>query len=100
MGSLLSQPAQGSIAVAAETVLDHSPKQAPLSVTAVLRLIGRHLASLLWSVNPRARISVQFPTDGELVPIKHIGYLRFIVSGFHEGVNLISFSLAEVFVGH
>lgn len=26
--------------------------------------------------------------------------LSLIVSGFHEGVNLISFSLAEVFVGH
>jgi len=26
--------------------------------------------------------------------------LRLIVSGFHEGMNLISFSLAEVFVGH
>jgi hypothetical protein len=26
--------------------------------------------------------------------------LSLIVSGFHEGVNLISFSLAEVFVFH
>jgi len=34
------------------------------------------------------------------VPIQQLGYLSLIVSGFHEGVNLISFSLAEVFVFH
>ena len=34
--------------------------------------------------------------------MKHIIklYLSLIVSSFHEGVNLISFSLAEVFVFH
>jgi len=31
---------------------------------------------------------------------QRFGALRLIVSGFHEGVNLMSFSLAEVFVGH
>ena len=32
--------------------------------------------------------------------LQPLGYLSLIVSGFHEGVNLISFSLAEVFVFH
>jgi len=29
-----------------------------------------------------------------------LGDLRLIVSGFHKGVDLISFNLAEMFVGH
>ena len=37
---------------------------------------------------------------GRSMPIQQLGCLRLIVSGFHEGVNLLSFSLAEVFVGH
>ena len=70
------------------------------SIAAVLRSIGRHLASLLGSITPRASVAAQLPTDGGLVPIQQLGDLRLIVSGFHKGMNLISFSLAEVFVGH
>ena len=68
------------------------------SIAAVLRSIGRHLASLLGAVTPRASVAAQLPTDGGLVPVQQFGYLRLIVSGFHKGMNLISFSLAEVFV--
>jgi hypothetical protein len=32
------------------------------------------------------------------VLIQQLGYLRLIVSSFHEGINLKSFILAEVFV--
>ena len=71
-----------------------------VGVTAVLRSISRHLTSLLGAVTTRASITAQLPTDGGLVSVQHLGYLRLIVSGFHEGVNLISFNLAEVFVGH
>ena len=42
----------------------------------------------------------QFPTDGGLVKVQLFGYIRIIVYGFHVEVNLISFSLAEMFVGH
>jgi hypothetical protein len=45
-------------------------------------------------------MTCQLTTDGELVPVQQFGYFRLFVSGFHNGVNLISFSLAEVFVGH
>ena len=69
-------------------------------IATVLRSIGRHLASLLGPVTTRATVAAQLPADGGLVPIQQVGYLSLIVSGFHEGVNLISFSLAEVFVGH
>jgi hypothetical protein len=71
-----------------------------VGVSAVLRSIVRHLASLLGSITPRAIIADQLPTDGGLVLVQYLGYLRLIVSGFHKGVNQISFSLAEVFVGH
>ena len=66
-------------------------------IAAVLRSTGRHLASLLGAVTPRASVAAQLPTNGGLVPIQQLGDLRLIVSGFHEGVNLISFRLAEVF---
>ena len=71
-----------------------------VGVAAVLRSISRHLTSLLGAVTARASVSAQLPTDGGLVPVQQFGYLRLIVSGFHKGMNLISFSLAEVFVGH
>jgi hypothetical protein len=70
------------------------------SIAAVLRSIGRHLTSLLGSITPRASVAAQLPTDGGLVPVQQFGYLRLIVSGFHKSVNLISFSLAEMFIGH
>ena len=60
----------------------------------------RHFASLLGAVTPRASVTAQLPTDGGLASVQHLGYLRLIVSSFHEGVNLISSSLAEMFVGH
>ncbi len=69
-------------------------------VAVVLRSISRNLVSLLGSITPRASITAQLPTDGGLVPIQQLGDLRLIVSGFHEGLNLIFFSLAEMFVGH
>ena len=52
------------------------------------------------SIAARTSITNQLPADGGLVPIQQIGYLRLIVSGFHEGVNLMSFSLPEMFVFH
>ncbi len=69
-------------------------------VAAFLSSIGRHLASLLGAVTPRASDAAQLTTDGRFVSIQQIGDLSLIVSGFHKGVNLISLSLAEVFVGH
>jgi hypothetical protein len=51
-------------------------------------------------MDPRTRVAIQLPADGGLVPIQQLRYLSLIVSSFHEGVNLISFSMAEVFVFH
>ncbi len=61
-----------------------------IGVTTVLRSIGRYLASLLGPIAPRASVTAQLPTDSALASVQHLGYLRLIVSGFHEGVNLIT----------
>ena len=53
-----------------------------------------------WGGAPRASVTAQLPTGGGLVPVQQFGYLRLILSSFHEGANLISFSLAEMFVGY
>ena len=76
------------------------PRRYRVGVATVLRSIGRHLASLFGSIPTRATVAAQFSADGGLVSIQQFGYLRLIVSSFHKGVNLISFSLAEVFVFH
>ena len=52
------------------------------------------------AVGPRAAVAMQLPADGVLVSVQQFGTLRLIESGFHERMNLISLSLAEVFVGH
>ena len=69
-------------------------------VAAVLRSIDRNLASLFGAVTTRASVAAQLTTDGGLVLIQQFSDMRLIVAVFHESVNLISCSMAEVFVGH
>jgi len=69
-------------------------------IATVLRTLYRELTGLFGAIAPRTSITNQLPADGGLVPIQQLGYLSLLVSGFHEGLNLISFSLAEVFVFH
>jgi len=44
---------------------------------------------MYWRSKLFAVVKGQLPTDGGLVPIQQLGDLRLIMSGFHEGVNLI-----------
>jgi hypothetical protein len=72
----------------------HAPKDQKLEhsnyfVHALPRAHG-----LLGTIAPRTRVAIQLKADGGLVPIQQIGYLHFIVSGFHEGLNLTSLILA------
>jgi len=69
-------------------------------IATILCSIGRLLASLFGAVAPGAAVAMQLPTDSGLVPLQQFGNLGLIVSGLHECVNLISFSLVEVFVVH
>ena len=71
-----------------------------VGIADVLRTFSGYFTRLLGTVLPKADIATQLPADAGLMPIQQLGYLRLIVSGFHEDVNLMSFSLAEVFVGH
>ena len=95
-GNLFGTPLHAQLGI---NFISH-PRRYRVGVATVLPSIGRHLASLLGSITPRASVTTQLPTDGGLVPIQQFGYFRLIVSGFHKGVNLISFSLDELFVGH
>ena len=70
------------------------------SVPALLRTLGRNCTGLLWPVAFKAPIARNLPADGRFVSIKQLGDLSLIVSGFHKGVDLISFNLAEMFVVH
>ena len=76
------------------------PHKHHAGIATILCSIGRLLASLFGAVVSRAAVAKQLPTDGVLVPVQQFGNLRLIMSSIHERVNLISFSLAEVFVGH
>ena len=69
-------------------------------IPTVMRSLCREFIGLFEAIAPRTSITNQLPADGGLVPIQQLGNLSLIVSGFHEYVNLISFSLAEVFVFH
>ena len=55
---------------------------------------------MLGAVTPGDSVATQLPTDGGLMPGQQLGDLRLILPGFHKGMNMISFSLAEMFVGH
>ena len=56
--------------------------------------------SLIGAIAPLARIAVQFPADRRTMPVQDQGNLGLVKACFHQGVNLITFRWAEVFVGH
>ena len=70
------------------------------SVSALLRSLGRQLTSLHRPIAFKPAVARKLPADGRFVSIQQLGNLSLIVSGFHKGVDLISFNLAEMFVGH
>jgi len=69
-------------------------------VSALLRSLGRQLTGLLGSIAFKPAVARKLPADGRFVSIQQLGNLSLIVSGFHKGVDLISFHLAEMFVVH
>jgi hypothetical protein len=95
-GDLLGAPLQAQQGVG---LLLH-PGRYCVGIAAVLRAFSGYFTGLLGTVPARADIATQFPTDGGFMPIQQLGYLRLIASGFHNCVNLISFSLSAVFVGN
>ena len=70
------------------------------SVSALLGSLGRQLTGLLGPIAFKPAVARKLPADGRFVSIQQLGNLSLIVSSFHKGVDLISFNLAEIFVGH
>ena len=70
------------------------------SVSALLRSLGRQLTGLLGPIAFKPAVARELPADSRFVSIQQLGDLSLIVSGFHKGVDLISFHLAEMFVIH
>ena len=69
-------------------------------VAAKQRSFPGKLIGLPGSIPAAAFVSNNLSRNGGLAPAKILGNFGAIQSFFHEAKNLISFSLAEVFIGH
>jgi hypothetical protein len=56
--------------------------------------------SLFGVLAQRAAVSTQLLVECGPVPVQQFGIMRLIVSSLYKRVNLISFNLVEVLVGH
>jgi hypothetical protein len=74
------------------------PRLNSWGVATTLYSLYRELTGFLRARAPRTSGVIQFTSHGGPVPIQQLGYLSSIVTCFNDSVNLISFSLAEVFV--
>jgi hypothetical protein len=70
------------------------------SISAVLCSISRFQSRLTRSVAALSRVALNFPRNRGLAATQIQGIVRNIESGFYKGRNLISLSLAEVFIGY
>ena len=68
------------------------PGEHSRSVSALLRSLGLQLTGLLGLIAFKPAGARKLPTDGGLVSVQYLGYLRLTVSSFHNGVILIFFS--------
>jgi hypothetical protein len=55
---------------------------------------------LLGPIGFNPAVARKLPADGRFVSIQQLGILSLILPGFHKGVDLMSFNLAEMFVVH
>ena len=69
-------------------------------ITRAFGTLTRQFLSLLGAIAFQTRVPVYLSTDRRAMPAQDLGYLKLVMSGFHQGVNLITFILAEVFVAH
>ena len=82
-----------------QTSLLIHPLRRRSGIATVLCSICRLLASLFGAGSPeRAAVATQLLTNGRFMSLPQHRNLRQIVSGYHECMNLIIFSLVEVLV--
>ena len=95
-GNLLGTPLQ------AKTILYRVPSfWADLRrITAALRSFLCIVLRLAGTVPASSRAARQFATNGRFMPSQYLGNLILRLSCFHKRLNLITFGLAEVFIGH
>ena len=56
--------------------------------------------SLSGSITSQTRVTQNLPTDCRLMSTQYLGNRLEVLSCFHKGINLITFSLAEMFIAH
>ena len=69
-------------------------------ITARLRTIMRQILSLAGTISSTARSTGHFSTNSRFMAPQNPGYLNLCLSCFHKRLNLITFGLAEVCIGH
>ena len=69
-------------------------------ITARLRTLIRQILSLAGTVSSTARSTRQLSVNRRFMAPQNLGYLGLYLSCFHKRLNLMTFGLAEVCVGH
>ena len=70
------------------------------SVAARLRSLLTKNLSMSGSITSQTRVTQNLPTDCRLMSTKYLGNRLEVLSCFHKCINLITFSLAEMFIAH
>lgn len=70
------------------------------SVAARLRSLLPKNLSLLGPITSQTRVTQNLPTDCRLMSTQYLGNRLGVLSCFHKCINLITFSLAEIFVAY
>ena len=70
------------------------------SVSALLRSLGCQFTGLLGLIALKPAVACKLPADGRFMSIQQLVYLSLIMSGFHEGADLMSLNCGEMFLVH
>ena len=72
-------------------------------ITRAFGTLLSNLLGLLGAIAFQTRVPAHLPTNRRAMPVQDKGNLKLVMSGFHQGanvMNLITLILAEVFVAH
>ena len=69
-------------------------------ITTALRTLIRQILSLAGTISSTAGSTGHLSTNSRFMAPQNMGYLGLCLSCFHKYINLITFGLAEVCIGH
>jgi hypothetical protein len=69
-------------------------------ITAALRKLMRQILCLAWSISSLTTAKTFFSTNRRFMASQNLGNFRLCLSCFHERINLLTFGLAGVCIGH